>query len=220
MNIKLCAVNEFTPISKLITRPACGTSRPNHPLDVGAMRHLVNKVTDHTNPVITIDHAQTAMLALLNGIRSSPTLPTPMPIGWKQNPAGGSYDNPYPDSEGYDATKWGLEYPNMTLDHEDFRQETSLKVQKAQEPYKQCDTNAVVAHGIEALKGEDPECPGEPVLMEEKECVGGTETSYMVLMCRGCSTASTLCKCDDPIYEKAYLKWDMDLTCSKEENKD
>ena len=94
--------------------------------DILSLRRLRNKVTPTTEPVVTIYHEQTSMLALINGVRTGPTLAKPMPAGYLNNPVGGTYGN---DSD-YDARQWGHEEPNASLSSEDFSQLHSLFVRK------------------------------------------------------------------------------------------
>ena len=115
------------------TNPAQSKNKPHTP-NIHSLRHLRNLQTHHTNPVVVIDHGQSAMLAKLNGIRSTPTLAKGMPTetGYRNNldpctSGGGTYTN----DRDYDAREWGLPYPNMTLDAADFKQESSWLVRKA-----------------------------------------------------------------------------------------
>lgn len=171
--------------------------------DILSLRNLRNKHTPHTNPVVTIDHGQTAMLALLNGIRSAPTIATPMPAGFRNNPEGGSYGN----DKDYDARAWGYKYPNASISPEDFRQQSSLKVRQAITAWVVGqDYSAVVKQGFELsyverirkeLWAQDEAC--------RKEMLDGKmeEHSLQICMCGdACNKGSALCPtCTHIVYQ-------------------
>nr|CAA6830579.1 MAG: Unknown protein [uncultured Thiotrichaceae bacterium] len=157
MYIGLKPVDRFTnPNDQSASRAAFFSATP----DITSMRHLRNKITAHTNPVVVIDHGQTAMLALLNGIRSTPTLPRPMPAGHINDIPGVSTW----DGQGHDARKWGLPEPGMSLDSNDFSYETSQLVRIAREPWGE----ASVDHGA-AFKSILEKCKEHQLKLMEDE---------------------------------------------------
>lgn len=181
MYIILSPVESFTPDKQ--------TSTPSSQLftsDITSLKHLSNKITPHTNPVVTIDHGQTAQLALLNGIRSTPTLPTPMPAGFKKDlPAeagGGNYGN---DGD-YDARKWGYADANATLSPADFHYLTSKLTQKARNPWG----DSAVIHGA-AVKSLVEKC------MEEKYALDERKRQEYLACLKTCKVV-TVCACDIP----------------------
>lgn len=121
MHIILKHVKEYTNLA-CSEKVATSFKTP----DILSLRNLRNKITEDTIPTVTIDHGQTAMLALLNGIRSRPTMAKPMPAGFLNNPEGGSYGN---DNQ-WDARLWGHDDANAALSPEDFNQKSSLNVRR------------------------------------------------------------------------------------------
>lgn len=138
MFISLIPVKQFTTVGGT---PSKSTQTTSGVPEIYSLRHLRNLKTAHTNPVVEINHGQTAMLALLNGIRSEPAHAKPMPIGFKSDPEGGNYSN---DGD-YDATEWGLEHSNMTLYADDFKDDTNKLVALAR---GDLDESSIVADGM------------------------------------------------------------------------
>jgi hypothetical protein len=86
-----------------------------------AIKHLANKIPHdlNTNPVIYIngDQTQLLQLALINSIHAKQQYPYPMPVGFIPNTG---YNGINSNDGLYDATKWGHDSSNATLDPEDF----------------------------------------------------------------------------------------------------
>lgn len=199
MYIILKPVSNFT-----LTCQINRQSQTRSTTDILSLRHLRNKITEDNGPTVVIDHGQTAMLALLNGVRSTPTIATPMPAGFKNDPLGGSYGN---DND-YNAIDWNhLYHHKASLLPTDFRQETSHKVRLAVSKWvEDGDMSAVVQQGfyptyIEKIKNYLSKRT-EAMRLHELTCLS-EERALDICMCGDtCSRGSALCpRCNIIIYE-------------------
>lgn len=157
-------------------------------------RHLMNKITAHTNPVVTIDHKQTAHLALLNGIRSTPTTAKGMPPSFRNNPEGGTYGN---DGD-YDARLWGLDYSQMTLEQKDFVHRHSQLVIDAIKPYLDGNDMASVIEHDHTRNLHITECCE---LIQRKIA---EKKRKAVLACLHKTTNINICECDNVCSKGCY----------------
>lgn len=203
MHILLKRVRHFTQV-------ICTTQE--HPdgvaPDILSLRRLRNKVTPTTEPVITVDHKQTAMLALINGVRTGATLAKPMPAGYLNDPEGGSYGN---DSD-YDARQWGHEEPNASLSYKDFAQLHSLLVRKKiSELVLNGDRSSVIEQGFHPTRLEKIEkrllALKEQERQEELACLMKNKSLTICMCGDACDKGTALCpSCREPILRGELIK--------------
>lgn len=162
-------------------------------VNILAMRHLRPLYEPHVVQA-TVDHKQTAQLALVNGILTQPTLPRPMPPGFRINPEGGSYGN----DKDYDARFWGHADANASLDQVDFQYKHSVLVRKALEFWIKHDSlESTVQHGVPVVNDRLQrmiDCQLQMMICLEKERVAHITTCQT-------HTVPEACHCGTPCLE-------------------